>query len=70
MRASAGGESITSKTLADESGFAHRFEVLTETAESVILADDPELVARFDELMEQLTPRLGIGDQAAMFHSA
>jgi hypothetical protein len=68
VRARTGGEFVTSQTLADETGFDHRFDFLSETAESDLLADDPELVARFDELMEQLAPRLGIGDQAAMFH--
>jgi hypothetical protein len=68
VRASANGKFISSQTLADETGFSYRFDPLNETAESILIAEDPNLVARFDELMEQLAPRLGIGDQAAMFH--
>jgi len=67
----AGGEAtfIRTETLSDETGFPSRFEGLNETAESVSLAENPDLVARFNELMEHLAPRLQIGDAAAMFHS-
>ena len=42
VRPRAHGKFISSQTLADETGFSHRFDLLGETTESVLIADDEE----------------------------
>jgi hypothetical protein len=59
---------ISCRDLADETGFVN-FEPLKDAPDPAVTFDDPDTLARFSQLEEQLTKRMGNdSDLAAPFH--
>ncbi|WP_202376577.1 hypothetical protein [Mycobacterium paraintracellulare] len=60
---------VKSSDLADESGLRYHFERLHNAPFSAdIDTEDPEIIQRFNELMDQLADRMKAADPSALFH--